>query len=61
MELAIDELYKSRKYHDRQIGEHLLDIQNKETGIKLLKGSITKHEETIKQIDRLIEIAKRTE
>jgi hypothetical protein len=58
MELAIEELCRSQKYHLKQLEENLQSIRSKEEAIELLKQSNEKHKEVIKQITALIETVK---
>jgi hypothetical protein len=58
VELAIEELYRSQKYHLKQLEENLQIIRNKEEAIELLKQSNQKHVQIIDQINALIEQVK---
>lgn len=58
MELAIEELCRSQKYHQRQLEENLQSIRSKEEAIELLKQSNEKHIQIINQINALIEQVK---
>jgi uncharacterized protein Yka (UPF0111/DUF47 family) len=58
MELAIEELCRSRTYHLKQLEENLQSIRNKEEAIELLKQSNEKHIQVIDQINALIEQVK---
>jgi uncharacterized protein Yka (UPF0111/DUF47 family) len=55
MKLAIEELYRSQKYHQRQLEENLQSIRSKEEAIELLKQSNEKHIQVIDQINALVE------
>lgn len=59
MELAIDELKRSQKYHIRQLDENLNEIRSKEEAIEMLKKSNEKHIQIIEQIDQLIALTKK--
>lgn len=59
MELAIDELKRSQKYHIRQLDENLNEIRSKEEAIEMLKKSNEKHIRIIEQIDQLIALTKK--
>jgi hypothetical protein len=58
MELALEELYRSQKYHYKQLEENLQSIRNKEEAIELLKQSNQRHVQIIDQINALIEQVK---
>jgi flagellar motility protein MotE (MotC chaperone) len=54
-EIIMDELFRSQKYHIRQLQENLNDIRNKEESIELLKKANEKHLSVIEAIDQHIE------
>lgn len=58
MNLAIDEIYRSRKYHIRQLEENLQEIRNKEEVISFLKTSNEKHIQIIEQLSQAMELIK---
>lgn len=58
MQLAVDELGRSLKYHTKQLEENLQSIRNKEETIELLKESNKKHISIIEQISKAIEFIK---
>lgn len=58
MELAIEELKRSQKYHLRQLEENLQTIRRNEESNELLKVATKKHEQIIDEINLLIETVK---
>lgn len=58
MEYALEELYRSLKYHSRQLEENLTDIRFKEEAIESLKTSNEKHIAIIKQLEQAVELIK---
>lgn len=58
MELAIEELRRSQKYHLRQLEENLQTIRRNEESNELLKLATKKHEQIIDEINLLIETVK---
>lgn len=54
MEIILDELKKTLKYHQRQLQDNLNQIQNKDESIAMLKDSNKKHVEAIQQIEGFI-------
>jgi hypothetical protein len=58
MELAIDEIYRSQRYHIKQLEENLQSIRSKEEAIELLKTANKKHIQIIEQINELVEKVK---
>lgn len=59
MELAIEELFRSQKYHLRQLEENLQQIKQKEETIELLKEKNKEHELIIDQINDVIEAVRK--
>jgi flagellar motility protein MotE (MotC chaperone) len=53
--IIVDELFRSQKYHIRQLQENLNDIRNKEESIEMLKKANEKHKNIIEAIDQHIE------
>lgn len=58
MHLALDELYRSRKYHLKQLEENLQSIRSKEEAIDGLKVANEKEKQTIEQLSQAIEVIK---
>jgi hypothetical protein len=58
MELALDELYRSQKYHLKQLEENLQSIRSKEEAIQMLKEANEKEKRIIEQINKAIEFIK---
>lgn len=58
MELAIEELQRSMKYHQRQLEENLQNIRGKEEAIELLKVANEKEIFIMDQINKAIELIK---
>ena len=54
MELVIDELRKSQRYHQRQLEENSQKIQAKKEAIELLQTANLKHVEILLQLDKAI-------
>ncbi|MDP4105311.1 MAG: hypothetical protein Q8935_10170, partial [Bacillota bacterium] len=56
MELVIDELRRTQKYHLRQLEENLQKIKSYEEAIEVLKQGNEKHRETLEQVGQALEI-----
>lgn len=54
MEIILDELKRTLKYHQRQLDDNLKQIQSKEESISMLKESNQKHTDAIRQIGEFI-------
>lgn len=54
MNLVIDELRRTQKYHLKQLEENLQSIRNKEESIEMLKAANEKHRETLEQIGEAV-------
>lgn len=54
MELILDELKRTLKYHKRQLDDNLSQIQSKEEAINMLKEANKKHIEAMNEIDAFI-------
>jgi hypothetical protein len=50
LEIILDELKRTLKYHKRQLEDNMLQIKNKEESISMLKEANEKHVEAINQI-----------
>jgi hypothetical protein len=59
MDLAIEELKRSQKYHLRQHEENLQTIRRNEESNELIKVANKKHEQIIEEINLLIETVKK--
>jgi chromosome segregation ATPase len=56
MNLVIDELRRTQKYHLRQLEENINKIKFHEEAIETLKNGIEQHRETLQQIREALEI-----
>lgn len=56
MHLAIDELYRSRKYHLKQLEENLQSIRSKEEAIEVLKVANEQEKQFIEQLSQAIDL-----
>lgn len=54
MEIVLEELKRTLKYHQRQHDDNLHQIKSKEESISMLKEANNKHVEAIKQIEDFI-------
>lgn len=58
MELALEELNRSLKYHTKQLEENLQSIRSKEEAIEALRAANVKEAHIIEQIIRAINLIK---
>ena len=58
MELALEELNRSLKYHTKQLEENLQSIRSKEEAIEALRAANVKESYIIEQIIRAINLIK---
>jgi prefoldin subunit 5 len=61
MNLAIDELRRTQKYHLRQLEENLQKIKSYEEAIEVLKKGNEKHRETLEQIGQALEVLEKAD
>jgi len=61
LQFVIDELQKSRNYHNRQLNDNKLEIEAKKESIASLEERNARHEEAIRQIEEHLDNLKAKE
>ncbi|WP_445505792.1 hypothetical protein [Niallia sp. 03091] len=55
MEIIIDELVRSQRYHQRQLDENIQQIRNKEESIAVLKNANETHIKVLNELGQFID------
>jgi prefoldin subunit 5 len=61
MDLVIDELRRTQKYHLRQLEENLHKIKSYEEAIETLKKGNENHRQTLEQIGQALDLLEKVE